>query len=110
MVYERKLIKADNDTSSQLIFSKISFQSSSSHFPIVINWVSPHSFLGVLGVIFIFLSLFLMKFLFANRIVPDGTQHSVASHLGLYCLPMCHKRDTRFIYEPQRDKMYLRTF
>ena len=27
-----------------------------------------------------------MKFLCANRIAPDGTPHSAASHLGLYCL------------------------
>ena len=33
-----------------------------------------------------------MKFLQANRIAPDGTPHSAASHLGLYCLPMSHKK------------------
>ena len=32
-----------------------------------------------------------MKFLQANRIAPDGTPRSAASHLGLYCLPMSHK-------------------
>ena len=32
-------------------------------YPIIINCVSPLSFLGVLGVIFIFLSHFSMKFL-----------------------------------------------
>ena len=63
--------------------------------PIVINWVSPLSILGVLGVIFIFISL--MKFLCANRIAPDGTPHYAASHLGLYCLPMSHKRDARLM-------------
>ena len=36
-----------------------------------------------------------MKFLKANRIVPDGTPRSAASHLGLCCLPMSHKRDAR---------------
>ena len=55
--------------------------------PIIINWGSPLSFLGVLGVIFIFY-LTLMKFFCANRIVPDGTPRSAASHLGLFCLPM----------------------
>ena len=35
-----------------------------------------------------------MKFLCANRIAPDGTQRSAASHLGLFCLPVSHKRDT----------------
>ena len=38
---------------------------------------------------------FLMKILFANRIVTDGTPHSVALHLWLYCLPMSHKKDAR---------------
>ena len=38
---------------------------------------------------------FSMKFLCANRIAPDGTPRSVASHPGLFCLPMSHKRDAR---------------
>ena len=38
-----------------------------------------------------------MKFLCANRIAPDGTPRSAASHLGLYCLPMSHKRDARLV-------------
>ena len=42
---------------------------------------------------FYFLSHFSMKFLGANRIAPDGTPRSAASHLGLFCLPMSHKRD-----------------
>ena len=42
---------------------------------------------------FQFLSQFLMKFLQANRIAPDGTPRSAASHLGLFWLPMSHKRD-----------------
>ena len=42
-----------------------------------------------------FLSQFLMKFLCANRIAPDGTPRSAASHLGLCCLPMSHKKDAR---------------
>ena len=29
-----------------------------------------------------------LKFLCANRIAPDGTPRSAASHLGLYCLPI----------------------
>ena len=36
-----------------------------------------------------------MKFLQANRIAPDGTPRYAASHLGLFCLPMSHKRDAR---------------
>ena len=38
-----------------------------------------------------------MKCLFANRIAPDVTPRSAASHLGLYCLPVSHKRDARLI-------------
>ena len=63
--------------------------------PIIIIWKSPLSFLGALGVIFIFLSHFSMKFLCENRIAPDGSPRSAASHLGLFCLPMSHKRDAR---------------
>ena len=44
---------------------------------------------------FYFSSHFLMKFLCANRLAPDGTPRSTASHLGLCCLPMSHKRDAR---------------
>ena len=46
---------------------------------------------------FYFKSYFSMTFLCANRIAPDGTPRSAASHLGLYCLPMSHKRDARLI-------------
>ena len=63
-------------------------------FPIIIIWTSPLSFLRVLGVIFKFHSIF-DEILKANRIGPDGTPRSPASHLGLFCLPMSHKRDTR---------------
>ena len=31
----------------------------------------------------------------ANKIAPDGMPRSAASHLGLFCLPMSHKRDAR---------------
>ena len=34
----------------------------------------------------------------ANRIAPDGTPRFAASHLGLLCLPMSHKKDTRLIW------------
>ena len=59
--------------------------------------MSPLSFIGVLGVIFIFLSHISMKFLCANEIAPDVTPRSAASHLGLYYLPMSHKKDARLI-------------
>ena len=39
-----------------------------------------------------------MKFLYANRIAPDGAPRSAASHLGLCCLPMSHKKDARLIH------------
>ena len=32
---------------------------------------------------------------FANSTDPDQTPHNVASDLGLRCLPMSHKKDTR---------------
>ena len=40
---------------------------------------------------------FLMKFLLANRIAPDGMLHSAASHLRLYCLLMSAKKDIRLV-------------
>ena len=33
----------------------------------------------------------------ANRIAPDGTPRFAASHLGLFCLLISHKKDVRFI-------------
>ena len=39
----------------------------------------------------------LMKILLANRIASHGTPRAAASHLGLYCLPMPHKKDARLI-------------
>ena len=44
---------------------------------------------------FYFIYYFSMNFLCANRISPDGTPRSAASHLGLFCLLMSHKRDAR---------------
>ena len=52
--------------------------------------------LGASGVILISLFICFMNFFKANRIVPDGTQHSAVSHLGLYYLPsISHKKDAR---------------
>ena len=34
----------------------------------------------------------------ANRIAPDGTPRFAASYLGLFCLPMPHKKDTSLIW------------
>ena len=49
---------------------------------------------------FSFLFHFSMKFISANRIVPDGSGPPclVASHLGLFCLAMSHKKDARLIW------------
>ena len=38
-----------------------------------------------------------MKIKKANRIAPDGTPQNAASHLGLFCLPMTHKKDAKLI-------------
>ena len=58
----------------------------------LIIWISPLSFLGASGVIFYFIS-FLDENQTANRIAQDGTPRFVASHLGLFCLPMSNKKD-----------------
>ena len=34
----------------------------------------------------------------ANRIAQDGTTHFAASHLGLFCLYMFHKKDTMILW------------
>ena len=36
-----------------------------------------------------------------SRIAPDETPRFAASHLGLICLPMSHKKDSRFIWANQ---------
>ena len=33
----------------------------------------------------------------AKRIAPNGTPRFAASHLGLHCLPLSHKKDPRLI-------------
>ena len=50
---------------------------------------------------FSFLFHFSMKIMSANRIAPDGTPRFATSHLGLFCLPMSHKKDARFIWVKQ---------
>ena len=39
-----------------------------------------------------------MKFMKAHRIAPDGTPRCAASHLGLFRLPMSHKKNARLIW------------
>ena len=51
-----------------------------------------------IGNIFSFLFHFSMKIMSANRIDPDGTPRSAASHLGLFCLPMSLEKDARHIW------------
>ena len=36
--------------------------------------------------------------MWANSGDPDQMPQSLASHLGLYCLPMSHKKDDRLIW------------
>ena len=47
--------------------------------------------------IFSFLFHFSMKFMSANGIAPNWVPRFAASHLGLFCLPMRHKKDARLI-------------
>ena len=39
-----------------------------------------------------------MKIVSANRIAPEWMPRFAASHLGLLCLPMSHKKDARLIW------------
>ena len=65
---------------------------------ILINWTSPFPNLRVSGVLFFFLFYFKQMFLLANSQDPDQTLCSAASDLGLHCLPMSRKRNTRLIW------------
>ena len=47
---------------------------------------------------FSFLFHFSMKIMSANRIAPDGTPRLAATHLGLFGLPMSHRKDARIIW------------
>ena len=50
------------------------------------------------GINFSFSFHFPMKIMAANTIAPDGTPRFVASHLGLFCLPMSHKKFRLFVF------------
>ena len=39
-----------------------------------------------------------MKIILVNRIAPDGMPRFVAADLGLFCLPMSHKKDARLVW------------
>ena len=56
------------------------------------------SVLRVVGLYFSFLFNFRYNFLQANSGDPDQMPHYVASDLGLYCLPMSHKKDAMLIW------------
>ena len=57
--------------------------------------VSTFNFGGI-GSDFSFSFHFSIRIMKANRIVPyAGTPRFAASHLGLFCLPMSHKKDAR---------------
>ena len=45
---------------------------------------------------------FSMKNKIANRIAPDGTPRFAASHLGLLCLTMSHKKDAMLLWVNNR--------
>ena len=64
---------------------------------ILIIWMSLLFIFRGIGSIFSFLFHFSMKLMQANRIATDGSPHFAASHLGLFSLPMSHRKDTRLI-------------
>ena len=66
-------------------------------FPILIIWMSTFHFRDIRNN-FSFLVHFSMKIIETNRIAPDGTPRFAASHLGLFCLSMSHKKDARLIW------------
>ena len=67
-------------------------------FPILINWMSPLSFVGTEIAISHFYFQFSMKFISANRIAPDGTPLFGVSHSGIFCLHMSYKKDARLVW------------
>ena len=58
-------------------------------FPILIVWMSPLPFLGALGVVFHFVSLFDENKV-SKQNSPRWDAEFTVSHLGLFCLPMSH--------------------
>ena len=65
------------------------------NFPILTLWMSPLPFFGASGMFFF---SFFDEILWANRIALDGTPRFAASHLGLFCLPLSHKKDAGLIW------------
>ena len=66
-------------------------------FPIVVIFISTFILKGSRSD-FSFLFYFSMKIMKANRIAPDGTPPLAASYLGIFCLPMSHKKDAMLIW------------
>ena len=66
-------------------------------FHILKIWISPLSFVGTSGVIFHFNSFF-DKIHVSKQNSPRWDASFAASHLGLFCLPMSHKKDARLIW------------
>ena len=60
-----------------------------------------------IGSIFSFIFYFLMKIKIANRIAPDGTPRFAVSHLGLFCLPLSHKKDARLVWVKEGTWLYM---
>ena len=65
------------------------------------------SFLGASGVIFLFLFNISMKFMSAKSIAPDGTPGFAASYMGLFSLPMSHKKDAMLILVDTNTRLTL---
>ena len=59
--------------------------------------MGPLSFLAASEAILNFILFFYENSLLKDKTALDGTLRSAASHLGLCCLPMSHKKDTRLI-------------
>ena len=65
--------------------------------PIIIIRMIPFTFLGEIRSNFSFLFHFSLKVKIENTIAQDGIPRFAASHLGLFYLPMSHKKDARLI-------------
>ena len=51
--------------------------------------------------------IFIQDIQLANRGDPDQTPRSVASNLGLHCLPVSHKKDDRHIWVKVSSSLFL---
>ena len=63
--------------------------------PTLISGTSPFPILGVLGAIFLQI---LIEHFVANSGDPDQTRQYAVSDLGMHCLPISRKKDTRLIW------------